>query len=282
MGLLPDLTTFPSLRVLSLFQNHLNGTIPVSLGKLSSLEFLFLQDNPLKGVIFEAYFSKLTKLKYLDFSYTLLVFDFNSNWVPPFHLENIVTRSCQLGPRFPKWLQTQKNLSRLDISNSKISDTLSNSNWIFSSQFLFMNLSHNQISGHVPNLSMEFSFFPVIDLSSNKLEGEIPRFLFKVSHLDLSKNMFSKQVRSLCTTTNGNFNFLDLSNNQLSGELPDCWMHFEGLKILNLAKNQFHGKIPSSVGSLLGIETLDLSNNNFNGKLPLSLKNCTKLEFISL
>ena len=125
-------------------------------------------------------------------------------------------------------------------------------------------------------------FFLVINLSSNKLEGEIPRFLFKAAHLDLSKNFFSKQVRSLCTTTNGNFNFLDLSNNQLSGELLDCWMHFEGLKILNLANNQFHGKIPSSVGSLLGIETLDLSNNNFSGKLPLSLKNCTKLGIMSL
>ena len=30
---LPDLSTFPSLRVLSLFNNHLNGTIPESLGK---------------------------------------------------------------------------------------------------------------------------------------------------------------------------------------------------------------------------------------------------------
>ena len=160
MGSLPDLTTFPSLRVLSLFQNHLNGTRLVSLGKLSDLEFLFLQDNPLKGVISEAHFSKLTKLKYLDFSYTLLVFNFNFDWVLSFQLEIIVTRSCQLGPRFPKWLQTQKNLSWLDISNSKISDTLSNSNWIFSSQFLFMNLSHNQISCHAPNLSMDFSFFP--------------------------------------------------------------------------------------------------------------------------
>ena len=122
----------------------------------------------------------------------------------------------------------------------------------------------------------------MLDLSSNKLEGEIPRFLFIAEHLDLSKNMFSKQVRFLCTVTNGNLNFLDLSNNQLSGELPDCWMHFEGLKILNLANNQFHGKIPSSVGSLHGIETLDISNNSFSGELPLSLKNCTKLRFISL
>ena len=140
-----------------------------------------------------------------------------------------------------------------------------------------MNLSHNQISGHVPNLlrefSREFSFFPMIDLSSNKLEGEIPRFLFKAAHLDLSKNMFSKQVQSLC-------NFLDLSDNKLLGELLDCWLHFEGLKILNLANNHFHGKIPSSVGSLRGIETLDLSNNSFSGELPLSLKNCTKLNLL--
>nr|POE76897.1 putative inactive leucine-rich repeat receptor kinase xiao [Quercus suber] len=52
MGSLPDdLTTFLSLGELSLFRNHLNGTIPVSLGKLSNLEFLYLGDNPLKALI---------------------------------------------------------------------------------------------------------------------------------------------------------------------------------------------------------------------------------------
>nr|XP_023879409.1 receptor-like protein EIX1 [Quercus suber] len=209
MGSLPDdLTTFLSLGELSLFRNHLNGTIPVSLGKLSNLEFLYLGDNPLKGVISEAHFSNLTQLKYLDLSNTKLVFNFSSDWSPPFQLDTIMMKSCQLGPRFPKWLQTQKNFHWLDISNSSISDTLSNSNWIFSSQVLLMNLSHNQLSGHVPNLSRDFSFFPILDLSSNKLEGEIPRFLFKAADLDLSKNMFSKQVRSLCTVTNGNLNFI--------------------------------------------------------------------------
>ncbi|XP_050258475.1 receptor-like protein EIX1 [Quercus robur] len=275
----------PSLEVLFLSHNqimHLNGTIPVSLGKLSNLESLILGFNPLKGVISEAHFSNLTKLKHLGLSNTKLVFNFSSDWSPPFQLDSIDMKSCQVGPRFPKWLQNQKNIQVLDISNSSISDTLSDSNWIFSSQLIHMNLSHNQLSGHVPNLSWDFSFFPILDLSSNKLEGEIPRFLFKAAYLDLSKNMFSKQVRSLCTVTNENLNFLDLSNNQLSGELPDCWMQFEALKILNLANNQFHGKIPSSVGSLHRIETLDLSNNSFSGELPLSLKNCTKLKFINL
>ena len=100
--------------------------------------------------------------------------------------------------------------------------------------------------------------------------------------MDLSKNMFSEPIQSLCAIANGNLDLLDLSNNQLLGELPNCWMHFEGLKILNLANNHFHGKIPISLGSLLGIEALDLSNNNFSGIIPLSLKNCTKLRFISL
>ena len=95
-----------SLESLHLYRNHLNGTIPVSLGKLSNLEFLYLSNNPLEGVIFEAHFSKLTKLKYLVLSNTLLVFNINSVWVPPFQLKTIRLESCQLGPRFPKWLQT--------------------------------------------------------------------------------------------------------------------------------------------------------------------------------
>ena len=126
MGWLPDLTTFPSLRELWVSKNHLNWTIPISLGKLSNLEYLYLGYNALEGVISKAHFSNLTKLKVLGLSNTLLVFNINSNWVPHFQLKMIGLRFSQLGPQFPKWLQTQKNLSYLDISNSKISDTLSN------------------------------------------------------------------------------------------------------------------------------------------------------------
>ena len=99
-GKLTDLSTFPSLRVLSLFNNHLNGTIPESLGKQSNLETLSLDNNAFEGVISETHFSKLKKLKNLNLSYSPLIFNFNSNWVPPFQLESISLSSCQLGPQF--------------------------------------------------------------------------------------------------------------------------------------------------------------------------------------
>ena len=106
-GKLPDLSIFPSLRVLSLSNNHLNGIIPESLGKQSNLETLRLHDNSFEGVISETHFSKLKKLKNLDLSHTPLILNFSSNWVPPFQLERIFLRPCQLGPpHFPKWLQT--------------------------------------------------------------------------------------------------------------------------------------------------------------------------------
>ncbi|KAK7857742.1 receptor-like protein EIX1 [Quercus suber] len=282
VGSLPDLTIFPLLRELRLSNNRLNGTIPESFGKLSNLESLYLGDNTLRGVISEHHFSKLTKLKKLYLSNTSLVFNLSSDWVPPFQLDKIYLTSCHLGSRFPKWLQTQKKLYWLDISNSGISDTISNFSWVFSPQLEYMDLSYNQITGQIANLSLEFYFPPAIDLGSNKLEGKIPRFMFKAIHLDLSNNMFSGPIQSLCAVSIRNLHCLDLSNNQLSGELPDCWMHLEELKILNLGNNHFHGKIPSTMGSLLGIETLDLSNNSFSGELPSSLKNCTELTCINL
>ena len=152
-----------SLEGLSFSQNQIMGSLPVSLGKLSNLESLYLGDNSLEGVISEAYFSKLTKLKSLYLSNTSLIFKISSDRIPPFQLSNINLQFCQLGPRFPKWLQTKKYYYSLDISNSRISDSLSNFNLVFSPQLEYMNLSYNQISGQIPNLSLEFTFSPIME-----------------------------------------------------------------------------------------------------------------------
>ena len=129
------------------------GTIPESLGKQFNLKILYIGGNPSEGVISEAHFSKLTKLRRLQIYSDSLVFNFSSNWVPPFQLDELYMNTCQL-PLFPKWLQTQKNYYWLDLAKSGISNTLSNSSWIFPTHLNYIDLSGNKINGHIPNLLM--------------------------------------------------------------------------------------------------------------------------------
>lgn len=86
-----------------------------------------------------------------------------------------------------------------------------------------------------------------IDISNNKLEGEIPieiSFLKGLVSLDLSRNNLVGSI----TPTIGELTaleVLELSNNHFSGEIPTSFASLNSLAILNLANNHLSGKIPS-------------------------------------
>ncbi|KAM1416464.1 hypothetical protein ACFX2I_008010 [Malus domestica] len=271
-----------SLTYLGLSYNRLSGRIPENIGQMSKLERIDVSGNSLKGVVSKTHFSKLSKLRYLDLSSNSLVLNLSWDWVPPFQLEVIRLGSCKMGSNFPKWLQTQKNFSEIDISDNGISDILPSWFWGLCRKVLFLDLSNNQIRGTFANLTLEFANYPDLNLSFNKLEGPIPPLLSKASSLDLTKNNLSGSVSSLCAVTARNLNFLGLSRNHLSGELPDSWAHFNDLVVLDLSNNVFSGEIPTTMGSLFGIETMKLNNNGFVGELPSSLKNCRELRVLDV
>ncbi|KAK6233496.1 hypothetical protein QUC31_005902 [Theobroma cacao] len=282
-GTLPDFTTLSSLKYLSIGGNQLNGTIPESLGCLSELENLDVSRNSFEGVISETLFKNLSKLKFLDLSDNHLVVNFSSVWVPPFQLQQIFLSSCTLGPHFPKWLQTQKEFQHLDISGAGISGTIPDWFWDLPPYLLSLNLSHNQMTGMLPDLSsLKFKEFPGLDLSFNMFEGPLPVLPYNMTSIILAKNRFSGSVSSLCKIAAGTLHILDLSDNLLCGVLPDCLFHWQNLIVLNLANNNFSRVIPTNVGSLLSIETINLRNNSFSGDLPSSLKNCNRLAFLDL
>nr|XP_048332981.1 receptor-like protein EIX2 [Ziziphus jujuba var. spinosa] len=280
VGLFPYLSLFSFLKSLDLSSNQIGGSVHPNIGQLSQLEKLDISNNLLEGVISEAHFLKLSKLRHLNLSSNkLLIFNVSSAWVPPFRLETISLSSCKLGPKFPNWLQTQVNYSVLEISNTGISDSIPIWFWNTSTEFQTMNASNNQISGRIANLSvLKSGDFPEVDFSSNQLEGAIPVFLFSATLLHLSRNKFS-DLSCLCDVKGrAGLVFLDISFNQLSGTLPNCWSSLDNLSVLNLAHNyNLSGKLPSSIGSLLYIRALHLGNNNFTGGLPSSWKNCSWL-----
>ncbi|XP_016709042.2 receptor-like protein EIX2 [Gossypium hirsutum] len=263
-GVLPDnVGNLSSLAVLNLSRNKLTGSLPQSIGLMSGPKVLDVSSNSFNGFISEIHFLKLSKLKFLTLSFNSLSLNFSSGWIPPFQLNTINLRCCKLGPSFPVWLQTQRNFSHLDIPNSEISDNIPNWFWRLPSNLLFLNLSFNNLSGKFPDLHLRFNSFPSVSLISNKFHGSIPRFLFDTIVLNLSKNMFSGTLSTLCSLINYNLNHVYLSDNQLSGNLPDCWMNFKQLVVLNLESNSLSGVIPSPFGSLHKLQTLRLSNNSF-------------------
>ncbi|XP_059627520.1 receptor-like protein EIX2 [Cornus florida] len=85
-----------SLRFLYLSYNKLNGTLPNTMGFLSNLEELNVADNSLAGIVSEASFAKLSKLKKLYTWSNSLLFSMSSNWVPPFQLDVLESPNLNL------------------------------------------------------------------------------------------------------------------------------------------------------------------------------------------
>ncbi|XP_002521092.4 receptor-like protein EIX2 [Ricinus communis] len=282
VGPLPSFSKFSSLTELHLANNELSGNVSESLGELFGLRILDASSNKLNGVVSEVHLSNLSRLQQLDLSYNSLALNFSADWTPSFQLDMIKLSSCRIGPHFPGWLQSQRNFSHLDISNSEISDVVPSWFWNFSSKIRYLNLSFNHLYGKVPNQSAEFYTLPSVDLSSNLFYGTIPSFLSNTSVLNLSKNAFTGSLSFLCTVMDSGMTYLDLSDNSLSGGLPDCWAQFKQLVILNFENNDLSGSIPSSMGFLYNIQTLHLRNNSFTGEMPSSLRNCSQLELLDL
>ncbi|XP_030930563.1 receptor-like protein EIX2 [Quercus lobata] len=275
-----------SLRSLDLMRNQINGTLPQIFGQLSKLKSLYIGFNMLEGVVLEVHFANLMRLKTLFASQNQLTLEVSDSWTPPFQLNSLVLESWNLGPKFPSWLCSQKQLLSLDISNTGISDAVPPSFWNLTSQLTYLNISHNQIYGEIPHIPMILSYDSIIiDMRSNNFTGPLPCISSNVTFLDLSNNSLSGSISHfLCYKMNEpkNMQFLNLGKNLLLGKLSNCWMMWKNLYALNLGKNNFTGTIPTSIGSLVRLSFLHLDNNRFSGKLPSSLKNCKDLVTIDV
>ncbi|XP_022866304.1 LRR receptor-like serine/threonine-protein kinase GSO1 [Olea europaea var. sylvestris] len=272
-------TLSSSLTTLDLFDNMFNGTIPQCIGSLSKLKYLHLGSNNFEDIITESHFSNLSQLDDLDLSSNPSIsFNISLGWTPPFQLTSLGLSGCKVGPHFPTWLRTQRRLHYIYISNAEISNTFPDWFWELSPKLSYLNVSHNNYQGALPDLLSNFTTTAFIDLSFNRFNGSLPILPYNGSVMDLSNNELSGSITNFCNETSPRWHFLDLSNNLLSGQLLDCFENLPYLSYLNLAHNNFSGKIPS----LNVTSSLHLKNNSFTGEIPTSLRNCTFLTFIDL
>lgn len=297
------------LRELNLRDNQLNGTIPDSLWNLKNLKTLDLSNNSLEGTLEEIHLGNLSNLLHLRIGINRLSLKLAPNWLPPFQLANLQLQSCKIESPFPQWLQSQKKLITLDLSDTSISGTFPK--WLKQKHLIELDLSNNKISGPLPrNLHDMMPNLNGLFLGKNLLNGSIPISLCKLqglSNLDLSKNQLSSKIpsclaqkdkvelidlssnrlsgtipKSFCNDSSS-LESLNLSNNSLHGELPSYWGYCSSMVVLDLGNNQLSGVIPSSIGDdLFRLQILRLRQNSFNGSIPLNLCQLSKLQILDL
>ncbi|XP_028789524.1 receptor-like protein EIX2 [Neltuma alba] len=186
------------------------------------------------------------------------------------------------GPSFPKWLQTQKALSSLDVSDAGISDTATMASFLCSAKksLTFLDMSSNHFKGQLPDCLNGSNSIRIIDFSNNKFSENIPTSmgsLLLVRHLILRNNHFTGQLPSLKNCTD--LVMLDVGRNELAGPIPS-WIlgsNFPKSQVLSLTMNNFHGSLPSHLCHLSTIQILDLSMNNLFGHIPKCLQNFTTM-----
>ena len=294
------------LEELDLNNNYLEGPIPISIFELQGLHTLSLSSNNFNGSFQLNVIQLLRNLTTLDLSYNNLLIEYNgtNSSLSSFpQIETLVLASNKL-KIFPEFLRNQANLVYLDLSDNQIHGEIPN--WVWKLPKLsFVNLSCNYLEGPLLNLSSKH----LLDLHSNRFQGQLPTPLPFFNYLDLSRNNFNSVIPVLdlswndsnpsifLSLSNNKFHgqipesicnatfvgALDLSNNSINGTIPHCFSSMsKSLCVLNLRRNNLTGKISDTFPSDCSLQTLNVNKNLLEGVIPKSLANCTHLEVLDI
>ncbi|KAB2032745.1 hypothetical protein ES319_D05G398100v1 [Gossypium barbadense] len=233
-GVVPDcFGSFPFLTALNLGDNSFSGSLPSSLGSLVSLEMLSLRGNKFSGVL-PSSLQNCAKLKFLDLSDNELSGEIPT-WIGQ-ELSSLVFLSLQgnqFRGRIPHQLCGLKYLQILDLSVNKISGAippcLNNFTSMAKKVSLDRRIEHHILdtgpssSSHLDGVYgepiriiqvryvdeglltwkgtkqsyLQLGLLLAIDLSCNKLTGEIPEEVSSLQELvvlNLSRNLFNGKI----------------------------------------------------------------------------------------
>ncbi|KAM3362064.1 putative LRR receptor-like serine/threonine-protein kinase isoform X3 [Capsicum galapagoense] len=239
------------LRLISLTDNTLSGTLPSNIGStLPNIELLYLGGlTSLAGTIPHS-LSNCSKLTVLDLSVN------------------------KLSGSIPNSLGDLTLLETLNLMENNLSSDQSSQELSFLSSLTNcrnlkeLSLSFNPLNGMLPasvgNLSTSLE---KILASDCKIKGGIPNEIGNLSSLIFLLN--GSIGDSLCKLQNlGN---IELGENQFSGLVPECLGNITSLRGIKLNSNRLSSTIPSSLGNLKDLLELDLSSNNMSGSLPVEI-----------
>ncbi|XP_058109239.1 probable LRR receptor-like serine/threonine-protein kinase At3g47570 [Magnolia sinica] len=261
------------LNILFLGGNKIFGIIPKGIENLVSLYALDLGGNSMKGTLPDA-LGKLNKLQ----AFNLSVNKF-SGQIPP-SIGNITRLSAlflngnDFHGNIPSSFRNWGFMEQLFISQNKFNGTL-----LKQVGAAKINMSRNSFTGSLLLEVDNLENIREMDVSENKLSGEIPDTLGKCQSMELlymHGNLFQGTIPESLRNLKGIIE-LDLSRNNLSGQIPKYLEEFHFLQYLNLSFNNFEGEVPKGgIFRNASANSVD-GNSKLCGGIPeLQLPGCLK------
>ncbi|XP_047182787.1 receptor-like protein EIX1 [Vigna umbellata] len=256
----------------------LGPTFPKWLQTQNNFFYIDISNAAISDIVPKWFWAKLPlqKVMTMNISYNNLQ-GIISNVSSKYVSRSMSLQSNQFEGSIPPFL---RNSQILDLSKNKFSDSHSILCGDGTSQsLLYLDLSYNQLFGHIPDCWRQLNSLVYLDLTHNNFSGKIPTSMGSLVELQAlllrNNNLIERIPFTLRNCTM--LVMLDMSDNKLSGSIPDWIGTKEELQILSLRKNQFMGSLPLEVCCLRNIRVLDLSINNLSGNIPKCIKNLTSM-----
>ncbi|KAF2320487.1 hypothetical protein GH714_027669 [Hevea brasiliensis] len=278
---------------LNLGSNNFHGPIPETFSSCHSLSILNLGKNKLGGEV-PYNFKNLQALTFLSLSNTSISNISRALEILQ-HCENLTT--LILGINFqdeemPGGVNLQfRNVKALVIPFCQLRGSIPL--WLTNCKSLqLLDLSWNLLGGSIPLWLGNFKSLFYLDLSNNSFTGNIPKSLAELQTLvtntvippeEIAPGIplfkYREQGTGLQYTKIWSLPpTMDLSFNKLTGPILPSFGRLKGLHVLGLNNNGLSGPIPADLSGMSNLEALDLSHNKLSGEIPTSL---VKLNFLS-
>ncbi|KAL3741619.1 hypothetical protein ACJRO7_017131 [Eucalyptus globulus] len=219
-GTIPQEWASMRLTSISVLANRLSGEIPKTLGSITSLTYLCLEANQFSGNI-PPELGSLINLQTLMLSSNQLTGNLPTSFAGLINLTDLRINDNNFSGRIPEFIKNCLQLNRLEMIASGLEGPIPT---VVS---LFNNMAHLKISDIIsprqlfPNLSNMTGLVTLV-LRSCNISGEIPSYIWNLEELlvvDLSFNRLVGEIPA--TITAKSVRFIFLTGNILSGQVPD-------------------------------------------------------------
>ncbi|KAL5734403.1 hypothetical protein ACOSP7_032264 [Xanthoceras sorbifolium] len=226
-NILNSLDGLRKLLALGLASNNLIGTVPPSLYNLSSVRIFSVSDNQLDGSLPSNLGLTLPNLQYFQI---LLILNLVS-------LKGFDMYYNPFTGTFPTEVGKLQNLHLMYLSDNQISGEIPISLGNLS-LLEELSLENNKLSGIIPSSLGNLKQLSLLNLSLNDLSGTIPEQVFNIPFLLISLNLAQNQLVGSIPSTIGNLKVLSQFDvaRFFHGSIPPSLGPLRGIRHLDLSR----------------------------------------------